>query len=142
MASVGSDRKGLRVQCSAHRESSTCDNGRRVYLVEIESLVVTTLRKHLDHPAVIAEYVTAYNEERKRLRRQAGNDLARLTRREAEIGRELARLIDSIAKACRPRPSPRIRELNNERTGVALAINQFAGSREHRRAAPVGDQPL
>ena len=86
---------------------------------------MTTLRKHLDHPAVIAEYVTAYNEERKRLRRQAGNDLARLTRREGEIGRELARLIDSIAKGVPAEAvAGRIRELDDERTGVALAINQ------------------
>jgi len=86
---VGSDRKGLRVQCSAHRESSTCDNGRRVYLVEIESLVVTTLRKHLDHrPSLL-------NTSRPIMRNASASVVRRATfsrghRREAEIGRELA----------------------------------------------------
>jgi hypothetical protein len=50
---------------------------------------------------------------------------ARLTRREAEIGRELSRLIDSIAKGVPAEAiAGRIRELNDERTATAHAINQ------------------
>jgi site-specific DNA recombinase len=125
MASIGRDAKGLRVQCSGHRENGTCENGRRVYLDEIEIIVVRALRQHLEQPAVITEYVTAYNQERKRLRRQSGNDLARLTRRDGEIRRELGRLIDSIAQGM-PAGSiaPRVRELESERLGIAAAIER------------------
>jgi site-specific DNA recombinase len=37
MYSNGTDKKGIRLQCSAFRESGTCDNGRRVYLDLIET---------------------------------------------------------------------------------------------------------
>lgn len=60
------------------------------------------LRHHMAHPEIIAHFVTVYNAERKRLRREAGNERARLERRLGEIGREVTRLVDSVAKAaCR-----------------------------------------
>src|SRR5260370_40076231 len=97
MASIGADRKGLRVQCSAHRESASCSNGRRVYLDDIESIVIKGLRHHLEHPEVITEYVTVYNAERKQLKREATNERGRLERRDGEIEREVNRRVDSIA---------------------------------------------
>src|SRR5437879_13398945 len=63
MASIGSDAKGLRLQCSTHRESGSCGNGRRVYLDDIEALAIKGLRQHLMHPEVITEFVYAYNAE-------------------------------------------------------------------------------
>ena len=61
MASIGSDAKGLRVQCTTHRESRFCTNSRRVYLDDIEALAIKGLRQHLAHPEVITEFVDAYN---------------------------------------------------------------------------------
>ena len=120
MTSIGSDKKGLRVQCSTHRESGACDNGRRVYLDEIEQRVLSGLRAELSNPILITEYVTAYNDERRRLKRQAGNDSARLDRRAGEIERELNRIIDSIVDGSITARSvaPRIKALETERDAV------------------------
>lgn len=127
MGSVGTDRKGIRVQCSAHRESSTCDNGRRVYIEEIESAVINALRDNLDDPIVISEYLTAYNAERQRLKRQAGNNRGQLDRRAGEIERELRRLIDAITQGVALETIvPRIKELEGERASVAASIANAA----------------
>jgi site-specific DNA recombinase len=83
------------------------------------------LRQHLANPALIAEYVTTYNQERRRLAREAASDLVRLGKRESEIGRELGRLIDSIAKGVPAEAvAGRIRELQSEREAVAEAIER------------------
>jgi site-specific DNA recombinase len=73
MASNGSDRKGVRLQCTTYKESGSCTNSRRVYLDDIEALAIQGLRQHLAHPAVITEFVDAYNVERKRLKKEASH---------------------------------------------------------------------
>ena len=70
MYSNGTDKKGVRLQCSAFRESGTCDNGRRVYLDCVETKALDGLRHHLAHPETITEFVDAYNAERKRLKKE------------------------------------------------------------------------
>lgn len=40
MSSNGADRKGVRIQCSAYKESGSCKNSRRVYLDDIEALAI------------------------------------------------------------------------------------------------------
>ena len=102
MASIGADRKGWRVQCSAHRESGSCSNGRRVYLDDLELIVINGLRHHLEHPALITEYVTAYNAERKRLRREATNELAGLSDAPARSSVKLIALSMRSPRARRP----------------------------------------
>jgi site-specific DNA recombinase len=67
MASNGSDRKGVRLQCSSFKESGSCSNSRRVYLDDVEALAIRGLRQH---PEVINEFVDAYNAERKRLKKR------------------------------------------------------------------------
>jgi len=121
MSSIGSDRKGLRLQCSAYRESGSCDNGRRIYLDDIEGLAIKGLRQHLAHPEMIAEYVDAYNTERKRLKKEANAERARIERRLGEIEREIRRAVDAITKeGVPPGPlAPRMRELEAERTTLA-----------------------
>jgi site-specific DNA recombinase len=60
--------------------------------------VLSGLRKELQHPDLIAEYVRAYQAERQRLATAASRNVARLERRRGEIDREIARLVDGIAK--------------------------------------------
>ena len=78
MASIGSDKSGLRVQCSTHRESGGCADGRRVHLDEIEQRVLSGLRAELANPTLLIKYVATDNDERRRLKRQAGKDSAHL----------------------------------------------------------------
>ncbi|MCA1531441.1 recombinase family protein [Bradyrhizobium sp. NBAIM03] len=124
MCSVGSDRKGLRVQCSAYRESGSCTNGRRVYLDDIEALAITGLRQHLTHPEMIAEFVDAYNAERKRLKKEASTERARLERRFGEIGREMKRIVDSIVVTGMPPEQfvARMQELEAEKAKVMAGL--------------------
>jgi site-specific DNA recombinase len=120
MASIGSDAKGLRLQCSTHRESGSCRNSRRVYLDEIEALALKGLRQHLAHPEVITEFVDAYNAEHKRLKKEANAECARLERRLGEIDREMKRIVDSIVAAGMPPQQfvSRMQELEAEKAKV------------------------
>jgi site-specific DNA recombinase len=99
MTALGAQRPGKphRVQCAGFRESGTGSNGRKVSRSAIEALVFEGLRDKLAHPEAIAEYVQTYNEERRRLARQNGDQEKHLTRRAGEIARELD-LVDAIAK--------------------------------------------
>jgi site-specific DNA recombinase len=121
MYSNGTDKKGIRLQCSAFRESGTCDNGRRVYLDVIETKALDGLRQHLAHPKVITEFVDAYNAERKRLKKEANQDRGRIERRLGEIEREIKRAVDAITKEGVPAGplAPRMRELEAERSSLA-----------------------
>jgi hypothetical protein len=75
----------VRLQCSNYKESGSCKNSRRVYLDDIEALALKGLRQHLVHPEVITEFVDAYNTERKRLKKEANAERARIERRIGEI---------------------------------------------------------
>ena len=125
MTSVGKDRDhGIRLQCSAHRESGTCSNGRKVYVEEIEKRVLDGLRRELMHPDLIAAYVDTYNAERKRLKKQAMASQAKHERRLGEIQREERRLVDILAKTDHPPESigPRLWELKHERDAINVAL--------------------
>ncbi|MCA1433114.1 recombinase family protein [Bradyrhizobium sp. BRP20] len=124
MSSVGSDRKGLRLQCSAHRESGSCNNSRRIYLDDVEALAIKGLRQHLAHPEVIAEFVDAYNVERKRLKKEATTERARLERRLGEIAREMKRIVDSIVITGMPPEQfvTRMQELETEKAKVTAGL--------------------
>ena len=119
----GADRKGLRIQCSTHKESGSCSNGRRVYLDDIGALAIKGLRQHLAHPEVINEFVDAHNAERKRLKKEASTERARIERRLGEIEREMKRIVDSIVVAGTPPGQfvARMKELETEKTKVAAA---------------------
>ena len=85
--------------------------------------MIKGLRHHLDHPEVITEYVTVYNAERKRLKREATNERGRLERRDGEIEREVSRLVDSIAKGAPAEPIvQRLKELEAERTALRAGL--------------------
>jgi site-specific DNA recombinase len=98
MVSIGVTNGTARLQCSTFKESGSCGNGRKISRSAIEEAVFTGLREELMHQAAIGEYVKVYNAERRRLAKGDGDKVAKLTRREAEIGRELTRLVDAIAK--------------------------------------------
>lgn len=126
ISSSGKDRHGsIRVQCSASRESGTCDNRRSIRLSEIERVALDGLRKNLMHPVALAEFAEVYNAERKRLARANANDLGKLQRRKGEIDREIERAIDAIVKFGVD-PSTlrgRISELEAERATLAEKIS-------------------
>lgn len=133
MASIGATKGGTpRVQCSAHKESGVCGNGRKVSRDAIEAVVFEGLREELLHPASIAEYVRVYNAERRRLAKGNGERTAKLSRREAEIGREVERLVDAIARGSGDIDPllARIDALRKEGRGIAGELAEAAGAAE------------
>ena len=125
MASIGADRKGVRLQCTTHRESGSCSNSRRVYLDDIEALAIRGLRQHLAHPQVITEFVDSYNAERKRLKKEASTERTRIERRLGEIGREIKRIVDFIVKGMATDALiPRMNELDADRKALAARLEE------------------
>ena len=99
MSTNGKDKSGrIRVRCSAAAESGTCPDPKTFYLASIESAVLSGLRAEMRHPMVVAEYVKAYHEERKRLIGASRSQRLSITRRLGELDREIDRLVDAIAK--------------------------------------------
>jgi site-specific DNA recombinase len=125
MSSNGADRKGVRIQCSTYKESGSCSKGRRVYLDNVEALAIKGLREHLAHPELITAYVDAYNEERKRLKKEASVERTRIDRRLGEIERETKRIVDFIVKGMATDALiPRMNELEAERRMLATRLEE------------------
>lgn len=96
---TGSDRSGRpRVACSRHRESRTCPDPHVFYLDTIAVTLFRGLKDELRDPAVIAEYVATYHAERKRLAAASGARRASAERKIAQLGRDIDRLVDAIAR--------------------------------------------
>lgn len=98
MTAIGADRTGRRIQCSNHRESGVCGNGRRYYLGRIEALVLNRLRSQFADTSIIEAYVSAYEEEQKRVRSSALRDRASATRLLADAKDEITKTIHMMAK--------------------------------------------
>ena len=91
----------------------------------IEALVFDGLREELAQPETITEYLKVYNAERRRRARVNGDRSAKLNRRDAEIGRELDRLIDAVTQGVDLKTIvPRIKALETERDQVRAALEQ------------------
>lgn len=99
LSTNGRDKSGrVRVRCSAAKESGTCSDAKTFYLDSIERAVLGGLRAEMRSPKVIAEYVTTYLEERKRLAALASAKRGRLEQQLGQLNREIDRLVDAIAK--------------------------------------------
>ena len=86
------------------------------------------LKDELANPIAITEYIKVYNEERRRLAREAGDQMSKLTRRNAEVSRELDRLIDAVMQGVDLATLvPRIKALEAERSDIAGKL-QCAGA--------------
>jgi site-specific DNA recombinase len=157
MCSVGASRKGgrARIVCSAHRENGSCDNHRRTYLDIVEGKVVDGLRHHLAHPTLINEFVKAYNDERRKLAKEAGRERASKEHRIGAINRETSRLLEAIkagAGSALPIIVETMNTLENERVKLTadlcamtnadnmVSIHPSAVQRYQRAIAQLGDE--
>lgn len=83
--------------CSRYTESGDCTNSRRVRLDKIEDRVVGSLRDHLRDPKAIAEAMSEYQAELRRLSRERHHQRASNERRLTELKQKMERLVDQIA---------------------------------------------
>jgi site-specific DNA recombinase len=96
MSVHGSDRKGVRIVCTAFHQAKVCGNSRKYYVEDIESRVVAGLRAQLASPAALAAYIDAYNEEIKALDANSNHDRAKLELEKQGLERTLSRSIDLV----------------------------------------------
>ncbi len=126
MSASGQDStRRTRIRCSAAKEGGTCPAPKTFYLEVIETTVLDKLRGELSHPDAIAEYVRGYHEEHRRLAQSAGARRAKIERRMGEIDREIARLVDAIAKG-HGDPAvlgPKSSALDAERKGLTAELS-------------------
>jgi hypothetical protein len=85
------DHGRVRVHCSTRRESGSCENARVFYMDEIERAVLAGLKQHLKAPALLKEFVEAYQRERERLSAEKHRRRSDLERKHAETKRLLDR---------------------------------------------------
>ena len=69
----GNRKRSARLQCGTCKESGSCTNSRKVNRDAIEAAVFAELKDELSNPIAITEYIKAYNDERRRLAREAGD---------------------------------------------------------------------
>jgi site-specific DNA recombinase len=90
-------KSGDQLACSAHREKSTCDNGRTIRVPEIERRVFDGLRRRLLAPESIAQLVIEYSAERARLHELDKRTRGNIAKRVAQAKQRIERLVDAIA---------------------------------------------
>lgn len=120
MGMIGPDRSGFRIQCTTHRESGSCDNGRRYYVEKIEKQVFDSLRMQFANVEAIEAYVTTYQEEqrkgraeRNRLRSTAEKAMQEAKDEITEVIRKMSKkLIDDDEAVALLTPLREIRDYN------------------------------
>jgi hypothetical protein len=90
--------KGRRIYCGRRKEGGRCVNGKTYALEPIEQRVVTALQGQLRDPRAIERYLATYRAERRRLATEGSNKRSVLERGLAQANREIARVVDAIAR--------------------------------------------
>jgi hypothetical protein len=99
LIAAGRDGSGrTRLRCSKALESGTCPDPKTFYADVVEAAVLSGLRREMQDPAVIREYVKAYVEERRRLASRVTKDRAGIERRLAAAQRDLDRAVKALIK--------------------------------------------
>lgn len=116
---VGRDRLG----CTGYRERGDCDNNRTVTRRHIEERVLNALEVHLADPEMIAEYVREYHRSLAEFTAATRKDRTKLTRRAAELGRQIEQIVDRIlAGTVTPAIEARLPGLEAERAEIEAQL--------------------
>jgi Site-specific recombinases, DNA invertase Pin homologs len=84
--------------CAAHREKGTCTNGRTIRVSELESRILNGIRRQLLSPDAIAQWLSDYHAERRRLNAKVRQEGQQIDKRLAAIDRQIRNIIDAIAE--------------------------------------------
>jgi site-specific DNA recombinase len=98
MALTGCDRSGPRIRCSRYRESGSCDNSTKYYIDKIERLVLERLKKQIDNPALMGQFVEAYLAERRAPSAEARRDKTKITAKVEACQRAIDNLVTAVEK--------------------------------------------
>jgi site-specific DNA recombinase len=92
------DHGRTRINCTRMRECGACDNRRAYYLDDIERTVVAALRSRLGTERAAEEYVSRYNEERRKEVADVAAARARAERRVADAQAEIDRTVRALVR--------------------------------------------
>jgi site-specific DNA recombinase len=119
----GKDKRGSYLRCSRMIETGLCDNRRTVGLEAVENLVIRGLEEHLASPDLIAEHVREYHRAWTSLRDSTSQQRANLTKRLANLKREIKRAVAAIMENPRSRAiQDELRELEDRRDEIEAAL--------------------
>lgn len=97
MSTKGADKTSrTRFHCSRHKESGDCPDPRSYYIDEIEQRVLGLLRRELQEPDAIRDFLDAYDTEMKRLRMSSTTQRASLEAKLAKTSARATRLNDML----------------------------------------------
>jgi hypothetical protein len=120
---IGKDRYG----CAARKQKGTCDNGRTITRREIESRVLDGLKERLLAPDLIAEFMTAMQEQVDSLHRERKANDAKRVRKLAEIDRKVSGMMRAIEDGLyEPSMKERLKALQNERLALQVDAGEAA----------------
>lgn len=120
----------VRIRCSAHRESGSCENRRIIYLPAVEAAVIDGMRTHLRDPRMIEVFVKRYNAERRRLASTADRDRAKIEARLEACRREYDRLLQAFTKGILSDADAEalLPQLREERARLETELSAIEGS--------------
>lgn len=118
-----------RLICSGNRERGDCDNKRTVTRQHIEKRVLAALHSHLAEPELIAEYVKAYQEERRKLQQAERGNAKQKQKRMESLKAEIDRGVDLLLKGLAPDSlALEIKKKEVELKQLAEEVKEFAVS--------------
>ena len=82
--------------CANVRNRGTCGNRLTIRRDVLEETVLRGLKDNLLHPDLIAEFVTTYQQEYNRLRRQQANEQASARAELAKVDRQIRNIIEAV----------------------------------------------
>ena len=116
-----------RLVCAGNRERGDCDNKRTITRCHIEKRVLAAMQSHLAEPELIAEYVKAYQEERKKLQQaERGNAKQKQI---ASLRTEIDRGVDLLLKGLAPESlAAKIKQMEVELKQLEAEVQEFTSS--------------
>ncbi|WP_157088423.1 recombinase family protein, partial [Thalassospira sp. MCCC 1A01148] len=110
--------------CSAARERGTCHNKHRIKMPDLQKRVFDGITGKLISPDALEAAMTAYHQERTRLRKIARSNLKALTKRRTEISHSINNIVNAIASGHAPESlTGKLIELEGELKSIEAELN-------------------
>lgn len=129
IGSLGKRGEDQRLCCSRRREMRDCRHSGIYYRSQIEGRVLGGLAEHLRDPRLIAEYVAAYREERRRLASTMRSEHQGHERRLAQLESELERTVTLLIKGVLSEEigGPRVKAMQAEQKILQTTLAALPG---------------
>lgn len=120
---VGEVKRGVPgFKCSSRKERGTCDNNRTISIRKLERVVLGALGDKLLDERLVETVIRVYAEERNSLLAEASREAMHRTKRLAELGRDIERIIEAIVSmGTSAALETRLRVLEEERAILSSA---------------------